>query len=98
MNKPSKNSPVSLKARREALMTECALQRIEAARDVRGIMAPVHNLRHKVGGNFAIPVSVLGLVGGLIATRSGKLLPLLTTGLSLWKLGRDSLDAWRQRG
>lgn len=79
-------------------MTECALQRITAARDVREIMAPVHNLRQKVGGNFAIPVSVLGLVGGLIATRSGKLLPLLTTGVSLWKLGRDSLDAWRQRG
>jgi hypothetical protein len=98
MNNSVKHSKVSLAARLEALMTECALQRITAARDVRAIMAPVHNLRRKVGGNLAIPVSLLGLVGGLIATRSGKLMPMLTTGLSLWKLGRDSLAAWRQRG
>ena len=98
MSNSVKHSKVSLAARREALVTECALQRITAARDVREIMAPVHKLRHKVGGNFAIPVSVLGLVGGLIATRSGRLMPMLTTGLSLWKLGRDSLAAWRQRG
>ncbi|NML62521.1 hypothetical protein HHL21_15850 [Massilia sp. RP-1-19] len=97
MSNSGKHSPASLAARRQALVTECALQRITAAREVRGIMAPVHNLRHKVGGNFAIPVSVLGLIGGLIATRSGKLVPMLTTVRSLWKLGRDGLAAWRQR-
>lgn len=97
MNKPSKHSRASLAARRDALVSECALQRITVAREVRGIMAPVHSLRHKVGGNFAIPVSVLGLVGGLIATRRGSLMPMLTAGLSLWKLGRDALAAWRQR-
>ena len=98
MSNSGKHSPASLAARRQALVTECALQRITAAREVREIMAPVHNLRHKVGGNFAIPVSLAGLVGGLIATRSGRLVPMLTTGLSLWKLGRDGLAAWRQRG
>ena len=98
MSNSGKHSRASLAARRQALVSECALQRITAAREVRTIMAPVHNLRHKVGGNFAIPVSVLGLVGGLIATRSGRLVPMLTTGLSLWKLGRDALAAWRQRG
>lgn len=97
MSNSGKHSPASLAARRQALVTECALQRITATREIRAIVAPVHNLRHKVGGNFAIPVSVLGLIGGLIATRSGRLVPMLTTGLSLWKLGRDSLAAWRQR-
>ena len=98
MNNTSKHSPASLAARREGLVTLCALQRVTAATEIREIMAPVHNLRSKVGGNFAIPVSAIGLIGGLIfAVRSGKLLPMLTTGLSLWKLGRDSLDAWRQR-
>ena len=97
MNKTSKHSPESLAARREGLVTLCALQRVTATAEIREIMAPVHNLREKVGGSFAIPVSALGLIGGLIATRSGRLLPMLTTGLSLWKLGRDSLDAWRQR-
>ena len=99
MNKTSKHSPASLAARREGLVTLCALQRVTATAEIRDIMAPVHNLRDKVGGNFAIPVSAIGLIGGLIfAARSGRLLPMLTTGLSLWKLGRNSLDAWRQRG
>ena len=98
MNKPSKHSAASLAARREALVTQCELQLINATTEIRSIMAPVHNLRDKVGGNFAIPVSAVGLIGGLIfAVRSGKLLPMLTTGLSLWKLGRNSLEAWRQR-
>lgn len=97
MSNSGKHSPASLAARRQALVTECALQRITAAREVREIVAPVHHLRHKVGGSFAIPVSLLGLVGGLIATRRGRLAPMLATGLSLWKLGRDSLAAWRQR-
>lgn len=97
MNKSGKHSPATLAARRQMLVTQCALQRITATNEIREIMAPVHKLRDKVGGNFAIPVSALGLIGGLIATRSGRLLPMLTTGLSLWKLGRDSLEAWRQR-
>ncbi len=98
MNKPGKHSPATLAARRQMLVTQCALQRISATSEIRQIMAPVHKVRDKVGGNFAIPVAALGLIGGLIfAARSGRLLPMLTTGLSLLKLGRDSLEAWRQR-
>lgn len=97
MNNSGKHSPATLAARRQMLVTQCALQRITATSEIREIMAPVHKARDKVGGNLAIPIAALGLIGGLIATRSGRLLPMLTTGLSLWKLGRDSLDAWRQR-
>jgi hypothetical protein len=97
MSKSVKHSPAALAAKRQALVSECALQRINAASDIREIMAPVHSLRHKIGGSFAIPMSVAGLIGGIVATRGGRLMPMLTTGLSLWKLGRDALAAWRQR-
>lgn len=97
MNNPGKHSPVSLAARREALVTQCALQRINAATDIREMMAPVHNLRHKVGGNLAIPASAAGAVIGLLATsRRSKLVPMLTTAFSLWRLGRNALMEYRK--
>lgn len=87
----------SLASRRQALVTECALQRINASREIREIVAPVHKLRQKLGGNLMIPISALGVVGGLIAARKGKIMPMITSGLALIRLGRESLDAWRQR-
>lgn len=97
MSKPRKNSLPALAARRQALVTECALQRINAAREIREIVAPVHKVRQKLGGNLAIPLSALGVVAGLIAARKGKLMPMITSGLALIRLGRESLAAWRQR-
>ena len=72
MNKSVKHSKVSLAARREALVTECALQRITAARDVREIMAPVHNAaRTRSAAISRYRCRLLGWSAGLIATRSG---------------------------
>ena len=97
MNKPGKHSPMALAAKREALLAECALQRINAAHEVREIMAPIHNARAHVGGNFAIPMSVAGIVIGVLANRRKKLVPMLTTAFSLWKLGQNVMQSWRER-
>lgn len=97
MNKHGKHSPTGLAARREALLAECALQRVTAAQDMRAIWAPVHNARDKVGGNFAIPVSVAGIVLGVLANRRKKLVPMLTTAFSVWKLAQNVLHTWRHR-
>ncbi|RJG15771.1 hypothetical protein [Massilia cavernae] len=96
MSKPGKHSPITLAAKRQALLAECALQRINAAHEVSEIMAPIRNVREKVGGNLAIPMSAAGIVVGILANRRKKLVPMLTTAFSLWKLGKSLMESWRE--
>lgn len=94
----SKHSPSALAARREALLAQCALQRVNAASDIREIMAPVNRLRRHAGRNLLIPLSLAGAALGIVAQRRrGKLVPMLTTALSIWKLGRKATALLRQK-
>jgi hypothetical protein len=72
--------------RQAALIARCARQRAEAAVEVRALLHPVSS-----GMGFRLPMTIAGVVLGLIATRSGRAMPMLTAGLSLWKLIRNLL-------
>lgn len=96
MNNPGKHSPSALAARREMLLEQCALQRVNAANDIREIMAPVNRLRRH-GGSLLTPLSLAGGVLGIVAHRRGKLVPMLTTALSIWKFGRNAMALLRQK-
>jgi len=73
---------VTLAQRREALLVQCAMQRIEAARELTALRSPGG------GGGMDVktPLTIAGVVLGMIATRAGKVLPMLTAGLTLIKV------------
>jgi hypothetical protein len=77
--------------RRASLIAQCAQQRVDAAREVRALLAPASS----VGVGLKLPLTIAGVVLGMIATRSGRAMPMLTAGLSLWKLVRKVLPMLR---
>ncbi|HEU4374915.1 MAG TPA: hypothetical protein VFS02_15565 [Telluria sp.] len=77
--------------RRAALIARCAQQRLEAADEVRALVAPVSS-----GIGLKVPLAIAGVVLGMIATRSGRAMPLLTAGLSVWKLAKNLLPMLRR--
>ena len=87
---------ITLAQRRDALLVQCALQRIEAARELTALRAP----RESSGGgiHLKMPLTIAGVVLGMIATRSGgKALPMLTAGLSLIKVASSLMSLVRRR-
>ncbi len=81
-------------ARRAALIAQCAKQRRDAAQEVRALLAPASS-GHLLGGGLKLPLTIAGVVLGMIATRSGRAMPMLTAGLSLWKLAKNVLPMLR---
>jgi hypothetical protein len=78
--------------RRAALIARCAQQRLDAADEVHALVAPV-----STGIGLKVPLAIAGVVLGMIATRSGgRAMPLLTAGLSVWKLAKNLLPMLRR--
>jgi hypothetical protein len=77
--------------RRAALIARCAQQRVDAAAEVRALVAPVSS-----GLGLKVPLAIAGIVLGVIATRSGRAMPLLTAGLGIWKLAKNLLPMLRR--
>jgi hypothetical protein len=89
-----------LAARREALVAACAQQRVDAEYEVRALLAPVGSsggitslLR---GRNLKVPLTIAGVVLGMIAARPGRAMPIITAGFSLWKLASNALRLLRR--
>jgi hypothetical protein len=81
-------------ARRAALVARCAQQRLDAAQEVRALLAPVDKSL-SIAGNLKLPLTIAGVVLGMIATRSGRAMPIVTAGLGLWNLVRKVLPMLR---
>lgn len=77
--------------RRAALIARCAQQRLDAADEVRALVAPV-----STGIGLKVPLAIAGVVLGMIATRSGRAMPMITAGLSVWKLAKSLLPMLRR--
>lgn len=89
-----------LARRREALVAACAQQRVDAEYEIRALMAPVSSgggitslLR---GRNLKVPLTIAGVVLGMIAARPGRAMPIITAGFSLWKLASNALRLLRR--
>ena len=92
----------TLAARRLALIAECSRQRTEASREISTLRAPnmlsggggiMHYLS---SGNLKLPLTIAGVVLGMIATKPSRAMPLLATGLSLFKLVTSVLSMLRK--
>jgi hypothetical protein len=97
MSNEATHSVASLALRREALVAQCALQRMMVAAEVRALAQPIapSNWRHVFGRNLKIPLTIAGVVVGLAVTRPGRVLPLLQTGAALWGVVRKVLALLR---
>lgn len=86
----------ALAARRQALMAECALQRITALRTVREMRTPSGEGSQFSIGNIKVPLTIAGVVLGMIVTRRRGVMPMVTAGYSLYKLVRSALAVLRK--
>lgn len=92
----------SLAERRLALVAECSRQRTEASREISNLRAPTMltgggGIMHYLGsGNLRIPLTIAGVVLGMIVTKPSRAMPLLATGLSLFKLATSVLAMLRR--
>ena len=84
---------VSLAQRREALLVECALQRVDAVRELSALRRPTAS---SSGMKFKVPLTIASVVLGMVATRSGKAMPMLTAGISLIKMASGLLGMLRR--
>jgi hypothetical protein len=88
MNNDVRRSPPA--QHRAALVALCAQQRLDAAHEVRALLAPVSS-----GPGLKVPLTIAGVVLGMIVTRRGRAMPMITAGLTLWKLVRSVLPMLR---
>lgn len=92
----------SLAARRMALMAECSRQRTELAHEMSNLRAPSvltggGGIMHYLSsGNLRIPLTIAGVVLGMIVTKPSRAMPLLATGLSLFKAATSVLAMVRK--
>ena len=91
----------TLAARREALVAQCAAQRHEAAHEFHALTAPVASGGGSVlalfkGRNLKLPLTIAGVVLGMVLVKPGRAMPLIATGLSLWKLAQPVLAMLRR--
>ena len=91
--------PLSLAARRDALIAQCDLQRMNAGNELGELLAPFQRGGGPFGGlgniGVKLPLTIAGVVLGLIVTRAGRAMPLVSTGLSLWRIARSVLGLLR---
>lgn len=96
------NGKLSLAERREALIIQCSMQRRDAAREFGALMAPLSHPTGGIGkllagGGMKMPLGIVGTVAGLVMAKSGKILPMLTVGLSLVKAARSVMGLVRRK-
>lgn len=98
MSNDMRRTPAALAGRRAALIAQCAYQRVEAANDFNALVEPINpgGLRQYLGGNLKIPLTIAGVVLGMIVTKPARALPILTAGLSLWKVASTVLAIVRR--
>jgi hypothetical protein len=94
-----KNEQLAL--RRQALLAECALQRASAAIAIVDLRTPANEQTGWLGmlgsANLKVPLTIAGVVAGLVLTNPKRAVPVLTAGLSLFKLARRLLPLLRQK-
>ena len=92
---------LTLAERREALVQECSIQRTHLSREIAAIRAPslhggslVHTL---TSGRMKIPLAIIGLVVGMMATKRSATMPAMSLGLTVYNLAKSVLRMVRAR-
>jgi hypothetical protein len=87
--------------RREQLMAECSAQRTAVSREIGGLRAPSvlmgGSLMDTLGrGNLKVPLTIAGVVLGMVAMRPGRFMPLIAAGLPLLKMAMSVISMVRK--
>jgi hypothetical protein len=82
--------------RRQVLLARCAQQRHDCAQHINGLLTPISSaggggLASFIGGNLKLPLTIAGVVLGMVVAKPARALPLLATGFSLFKMARSGL-------
>ncbi|HEV7815318.1 MAG TPA: hypothetical protein VGP06_09510 [Janthinobacterium sp.] len=90
MSAAAKSPPVPkapLAARREALLKECALQRLALSAEAKNLLMPLApaNLRHAFGARLKVPLMLAGAGLGLMLARPKRVVALLPAAQSVWR-------------
>ena len=93
MNKDDSPFGGSHALRRRMLVSQCQLQRLSLAAETRELLRPAApgGLLGLFKGNLTLPLTVAGVLLGVLAARPGRVVRLLSTGTSLWRLARGLL-------
>lgn len=85
----------TLAERRDALVAECSMQRGELSHHVAGLRLPAQGALGFSLASMKVPLMIAGVVLGMVAVKPSRALPLLATGLSLFKVARSVLGMVR---
>ena len=88
----------TLTERREALIAECSMQRSGLSHQIAALRPTSEGGLGLLGSvNMKVPLMIAGVVLGMAVVKPSRALPLLTTGLSLYKMARSVLSIVRSR-
>lgn len=89
---------IPLALRREALLTECALQRLSLAAEARNLLMPLtrDRLRVSIGPRLKIALMIAGVVLGVAMTRPRRAMATLLRAAALLKSVRVVLPVVRR--
>jgi hypothetical protein len=91
----------TLAERREALVQECSIQRTHLSREIAAIRAPsLHGggiVQTLTSGRMKIPLAIIGLVVGMIASRRSAPMPAMSMGLTVYNLAKSVLRMVKAR-
>ena len=88
----------TLAERRAALIAECSMQRSDMSHQIAAMRPPSEGGLGLLGSvNLKVPLMIAGVVLGMAVVRPSRALPLLTTGLSLYKMAKNVLAIVRSR-
>jgi len=81
----------TLAARKQELIVQCGQQRRHMANEIAILRAPStlsggSIISTLTSGRFKIPLAIAGMVMGLVASRSSGAMPLVSTGMSLFRM------------
>ena len=92
------NNGMTLAMRREALLAQCALQRVMMAVETRELLAPLAptGWRQYLGTRMKVPLAIAGVVLGLVVVRPGRAASMVQLGTTLWSIARTVLPMLRR--
>ncbi|MCG2585376.1 hypothetical protein [Massilia sp. TS11] len=87
-----------LAARREVLVTQCALQRIMIVTETQALLEPLQpsGWRRYLGPRMQVPLTIAGVLLGLAVSRPKGVLPLMRSALGIFGLLRSVLPMLRK--
>lgn len=93
----SKQALDSLELRRRMLVARCDIERHDAADEIFALRHPVASSGLLGGASLKLPLTIAGVVLGMVAIKPQRTMAIISTGLTLWKVVGGMLGALRGR-